>query len=126
MLSKVYEIVKSLKSLYYTEGGGYLWIKIYQMRISSQVPKFSDRWIPYLSGTFLAVFTVTEVSIAALSETTKNNMRNYVGLSFLILFLYLFFRTDRRIAKSYWLPIALLTILCAILYCILPFRPPVA
>ena len=101
-------------------------VKNYQMRISSQVPKFSDRWIPYLSGAFLAVFTVMEVSITALSETTKNNMRNYEGLAFLILFLYLFMRTDRQIAKVYWLPFAIMTILCAILYCILHFRPPVA
>lgn len=96
------------------------------MRISSQVPKFSDRWMPYLSSAFLVVFTATEVSITSFTETTKNNMRNYVGLAFLILFLYLFCRTDRHIAKVYWLPFALLSIICAILYSILRFRLPVA
>lgn len=81
------------------------------MATSSQSPKFSDGWIPYLAFAFIGTFMLTEFFIASFEAGLKTHIRNGIGLFFLVLLAYFFSKTEKKLTQEYLLPLAFAAIL---------------
>jgi hypothetical protein len=81
------------------------------MATSSQSPKFSDGWIPYLALTFVGTFMLSEFFMVNIQQGLKTDIRNGVGLVFLVLLTYFFSKTDKKLVQEYVLPLIFAAVL---------------
>ena len=64
------------------------------MATSSQSPKLSDGWIPYLALAFFSTVIVAELLMDSFTAGGKYQVRNLVGFVFLGLLAYFFSKTE--------------------------------
>lgn len=78
---------------------------------SSQSPKFTDEWIPYVALAYFVTFVVTEFFIAKFDKGLKTNILNIIGIFFLALMVYFFTKTDKKLVQEYLLPLVFTVVL---------------
>jgi predicted neutral ceramidase superfamily lipid hydrolase len=85
------------------------------MATSSQSPKLSDGWIPYLALAFFSTVIVAELLMDSFTAGGKYQVRNLVGFVFLGLLAYFFSKTEKKLAQEYLLPMLLVAVLLIIM-----------